>query len=86
MSVPDEGYSRNALCTINLIFTLYVFIRTLLANSDNDNIAVNTNKCSSPGFPGFEIEPTSSIRDPILKRGASIGKSDKSLVGTSSEK
>jgi hypothetical protein len=69
---------------IYLIF--YPYCISLLANSDNDNIAVNTNKCSSAGTPGFEIEPTSSIRDPILKREASIGKSDKSIVGTSPEK
>ena len=29
LSVPDEGYSRNKSCTLNLISTLYVFIRML---------------------------------------------------------
>jgi len=25
LSVPDEGYSRNALCALNLIYTFYYY-------------------------------------------------------------
>jgi len=24
LSIPDEGYSRNASCTLNLLFTFYI--------------------------------------------------------------
>jgi predicted neutral ceramidase superfamily lipid hydrolase len=43
LSVPDEGYSRNALCALNLISTFYYFSRSLHFEKCNRNSIIHNN-------------------------------------------
>jgi hypothetical protein len=58
LSVPDEGYSRNALCALNLISTFSLEIR----QTQNSNYAVQLLDVERPYYFTFDLFFFVSVR------------------------